>query len=674
MIRRFPIRAKLTVATLLPLAIAIVSCWFIGVTVLVNKVGSLALEKVGNDLNAASALYHAELERTEGVLLYTTAIPEARESLKRGDRARMLNLLASLNTPRRFDLFLATGADGRVLARAHNPSAHGDDLSSNPLIARALKGSPSSGTIVLSPIGMLREGEELAARAAIPVVPTPHARTPSEPVERSGMFLMAATPIRDERGVVIGTLCAGTLLNDSSRLVDLLTATLYRDMEGANRQTGTATIFLRDVRIATTVPDARGRRAVGTLMASEIHDKVILKRERHIGRAFVVNESYLAAYEPILSAEGVPVGALYVGLRERPYLLMKMNIGLTFSLILLAGTAVGIVISTFAGRRIAAPIKELEGLVRRVAGGERGLVSAIDTRDEIGDLALEFNQMSRILKRQDEEIAALTQGLEQKVAERTAELSEKNRLLAEAKAELVRVEKLAAIGELAAGVAHEINNPMAIIRGNAELLQMTIPPGGEGREEVDTIARQVTRIERIVSNLLRFARQEKIARETISLRPLVEEILRQLPHQIPLDRISVSLEIPDDFPPIPGDRHQIAQVITNLLLNAAQAMPDGGRITVGASVDTAAGTCTLTVSDTGPGVPESIRNKIFNPFFTTRSQGTGLGLSVSYGIVREHGGNITLLETESGASFRITLPLVPRETTPSPGETDDHLQ
>jgi len=671
-IRRFPIRAKLTIATLLPLAIAIMSCWFIGVTVLVNKVGNLALEKVRNDLNAARALYQAELERIQGVLLYTSAIPEAVEAAGRGDSRRLTHLLFSLNTPRRFDLFIAVSADGTVLARGHNPTVRGDRLLSNPLVTRALRGEAATGTVILPPTQMEREGRELLQQGVIRLVPTPHARPLQEAEERSGMFMMAAVPLRDDGGAVTGALLAGILLNNSTRLVDQLTTTLYREMEREEKNTGTATIFMRDIRVSTTVPDSRGVRAIGTLMASEIHDRVILKGERHIGRAFVVNESYLAAYEPILSAEGVPIGALYVGLRERPYLMLKMSIGVTFSVILLVGSAVGIVISTFAGNRIATPIKELEGLVRRVAEGERGLASSITTRDEIGDLAAEFNQMSRILKEQEEEIRALTQGLEQKVAERTAELSEKNRLLDEARADLVRAEKLAAIGELAAGVAHEINNPMAIIRGNTELLQMTIPLDAEGREEVETIAHQVQRIERIVSNLLRFARKEKITRDRFDLEPLIQETLQQLPHQIPFDHVRVFLQIPPDLPPLPGDREQIRQVITNLLLNAIQSMPDQGEITVTARVDADTRECVLDIADTGPGIPPETRSQIFNPFFTTRPQGTGLGLSVSYGIIREHGGTIRLLDTTVGATFRIILPLAARDTT-TEGEPHDHL-
>jgi two-component system NtrC family sensor kinase len=316
------------------------------------------------------------------------------------------------------------------------------------------------------------------------------------------------------------------------------------------------------------------------------------------------------------------------------------------------------VVANKASIRLARPIKELEMLVGRVAAGERGVTIESNSEDEIGDLADAFNRMSTALTRQEEEIRGLNRSLEQKVQQRTAELEEKNTLLLQTQEELVRVEKLAAIGELAAGVAHEINNPLAIIRGNAELLQMSLPESAGQQEEIGIIARQVGRMERIVANLLRFARREHKHINPVSLHGILDEILGQVGHQIPL----TGYELVRDFSPgdllIEADGDQLRQVFTNLIVNGLQAMPTGGTLSVSTVVDADKGNCRVSISDTGVGIPAENLGQLFNPFFTTRGDGTGLGLSVSYGIVRDHGGDITVESIIGGGSrFTVTLPL-----------------
>jgi len=357
------------------------------------------------------------------------------------------------------------------------------------------------------------------------------------------------------------------------------------------------------------------------------------------------------------------VGSLYVGIMERPFLEMKREISLIFGVVLLCGSLIGLAISSFIATRLARPIKELETAARQITAGERNLKIEINSQDEIGDLASEFAQMTQTLAQREEDIQKLNRDLEQKVLDRTAQLEEKNLLLVKTQEDLVRAAKLADIGMLAAGVAHEINNPMAIIRGNTELLQMAIPEDDPNREEVDTIAQQVGRVERIVGSLLKFARQQQKELGTVAVNGLLDEILKQVGHQVPLTGIEVRRSYAADLPPLQGDGDQLRQVFTNLILNAIQAMKQGGTLTVATSRDSDAGTCTVAVGDTGVGIPPENLKNIFSPFFTTRNDGTGLGLAVSYGIVRDHGGNIQV-ESEAGAgsTFRVVLPLKQGET------------
>lgn len=663
---RFPIRLKLTAATLIPLCVATGVCWLIGLYVIDSRILNQAQEKVRTDLNAARAVYQGEIDHIRDVVKFTATNPFTSAVVEQGDRRMLRTILTPLLASEKLDILTAVDAGGRVIFRARNPAAYGDELDGDPLVGRALRGDLVAGTKVIPGDELVKEGPDLAGQATIAIVPTPHARQRDELVERAGMMMVASAPIRDRQGRIVGALYGGLLLNGNNRLVDRIKKIVFEAVEFHGRDVGTATIFLGDLRIATNVYSRPGERAIGTRLSEEVYRRVMLNREKWVGRAFVVNDWYFASYEPILSLEGVPIGSLYVGMLEKPYLEMKRELSLVFAVVLFCGSLIGIALSSFISSRLARPIKELETAARRITAGERHLQLEIDSRDEIGELASEVAQMTRTLTQREEDIGKLNRNLEQKVQERTAELEEKNRLLVKTQEDLVRAAKLADIGMLAAGVAHEINNPMAIIRGNAELLQMALADDDPNREEVEIIAQQVNRVERIVGSLLKFARQQQKRLGTVAVAPLLDEILSQLGHQVSLTGIDIRRDY-GAVPAIAGDADQLRQVFTNLLLNAIQAMPQGGVLTVATSFAAAEGTCTVAIGDTGSGIaPENLK-RIFSPFFTTKGEGTGLGLSVSYGIVKDHGGNIAVAsESGRGSTFRVILPLSQGEPDRAP--------
>ncbi|BDV42107.1 two-component sensor histidine kinase [Geotalea uraniireducens] len=665
---RFPIKLKLTAATLIPLFVATGVCWLIGLYVIDSRILNQAQEKVRTDLNAAQAVYQGEVDHIRDVVKFTANNPFTSAVVEKGDRRMLHTILTPLLASERLDILTAVNAGGEVVFRARNPAAFGDGKGGDPLVARALHGELVAGTKVIPADELVKEGRELADKATVAIVPTPHARQRDELVERSGMVMVAAAPIRDRQGRIVGALYGGQLLNDNNRLVDRIKKIVFEAVEFRGQDVGTATIFLGDLRIATNVYSRPGVRAIGTRLSEEVYRRVMLNREKWVGRAFVVNDWYFASYEPILSLDGVPIGSLYVGMLEKPYLEMKREISLIFGVVLFCGSLIGIAFSSFISSRLARPIKELETVARRISAGERNLQIEIDSRDEIGELAGEFAQMTRTLTQREEDIGKLNRNLERKVQERTAELEEKNLLLVKTQEDLVRAAKLADIGMLAAGVAHEINNPMAIIRGNAELLQMALAADDPNREEVDIIAQQVNRVERIVGSLLKFARQQQKRLGRVAIAELLDDILSQLGHQVSLTGIDIRRDY-DAVPAIDGDADQLRQVFTNLLLNAIQAMQQGGVLTVETSFAEAEGTCTVSISDTGCGIaPENLK-RIFSPFFTTKGEGTGLGLSVSYGIVKDHGGNITATsEAGHGSTFRVILPRSQEEPAPRPAD------
>jgi len=652
--QRFPIRAKLTFGALTPLFVAFLICSLAGLYIINAKIAGQAQEKVRTDLNSAREVYRNELNRI-GELIDLTATNPYTSSIVAGDK-EIQSLLRTRLRKKRLDILTAVDASGRVLYRAHSPRLAGD-RQSGYFLEQALRGIQVTGTTVLSEEQLSSEGIELASRATVPVLSTPHSRPRTSTTERSGMVMVSAAPLRDAAGRIIGALYGGTLLNNNNALVDKIKEIVYEGVQFNGTDVGSATIFLGDTRIATNVRANNGTRAIGTRVSEEVYNRVILEKKKWVGRAFVVNDWYFTAYEPILDLNGKAVGSLYVGMLEKPFTHMQKSVNSILYLVLFVTSLVGIAVSGFIGTLLARPIKELEKLAHRVALGERDLQIEVPSTDEVGDLADAFNSMTRALRRQEAEIGVLHRALELKVEERTAQLSDKNRLLLQTRADLARAEKLADLGIVAAGVAHEINTPLAIIRGNTEVLEMCLPAEHPNREEVEIISLQTERMAKIVGNLLVFARQKSLNQRQFMVNELLDDILSQIGHQVDMEKITVQWQYATDLAPIRGDADQLRQVFSNVILNAVQAMlPEGGTLRLTTRYHGPGNGCVVEIADTGKGIRPEHLEKIFTPFFTTKDNGSGLGLSVSYGIVKDHGGDIQVSSTPGGGTcFRIIV-------------------
>lgn len=327
--------------------------------------------------------------------------------------------------------------------------------------------------------------------------------------------------------------------------------------------------------------------------------------------------------------------------------------------------AISVLIGLFIQAYVNRPIRNLVSGTRRISQGDLDYRIDVNRKDEMGYLASSFNQMTDALKNANDEIQEWIRTLEEKVEKRTRELKD-------AQAQLIQSEKLTSLGKLAATVAHEINNPLAGVLTYIKLIsrKLTIgPPGDEERKEflrfLSTMERETERTSNIVKNLLRFSRQSEPSLQKVQIIPLIEEVLSILTHSITLNSIKVEKRF-NELPVIVGDPDQLKQAFLNIIVNACDAMKERKELTIITNYLKEKNIVEIQVKDTGVGIPEENLSKIFDPFFTTKEKGSGLGLSVVYGIIRNHDGEIRVT-SRVGEGTTMTL-LLPVKNTPLSGE------
>jgi signal transduction histidine kinase len=308
--------------------------------------------------------------------------------------------------------------------------------------------------------------------------------------------------------------------------------------------------------------------------------------------------------------------------------------------------ALGGLLSVFLSRGLVRPVRVLSESALRIAEGDREHRIKLETGDEMEDLARQFNRMVEFLRDQQADL------------ERTnIELTEANRQLRKLQAQLLRSERLAALGQLSAGVSHELDNPVGVILGYAELIRDEVQTGSPLDEYASVILNETKRCKRIIAGLLDFSRPSQGDRQVLDPGELIREMVAQLTEQRPFRRIKWNLELGDGVPRIEVDPDALRQVLVNLALNSAQAMADEGEITVDLitlrSRDQDG--CLLRFTDTGPGIGEDAVERVFDPFYTTKEkgEGTGLGLSICRKLIEESGGWI---RAAGGGVFEIWLP------------------
>ena len=625
------------IATCLTGAVATV----VGITTINKNTLGEVQRKVQQDINTAQLIYRHALERLQYQLEFISLRSPLEEAIRMNDPAPLTGLEGLIRTDsnhsddhRSLDMLTLVDAQGRVIYRVANPGAKGDIILWDPVVRKCLyEKRPQTSGVVMSLDTIKDQNPLLAERVVIPIVKTPQSIEISERELAKGMVLRAAYPVFGRDDELLGALIGGILLNRDYHIVDTIKETVYQHETYQGKDVGFATIFLGGVRVATNVMNVDQRRAIGTIVSKEVYDRVIKGGQDWTGRAFVVNDWYISSYTPIYDIDRTIIGMLYTGILEAKYRDIKLQTTWLFLGITSLGMVVAFFISFRLGKGIIRRIRILRQATEAISSGNLeyqlppGKSSGFDVLDEA------FNNMARSLKDRDDRL--------QKAFQR-----------------ITRTERLAALGQMAAGVAHEINNPLGGILLYSNLILEEMGDEHPSKENMEKIIYQTNRCKKIVQNLLDFARTPSGDMRPININDVIVTSLNLVKDQSLFLGIKILHDLSDKLPLIMGDSSRLEEVFLNLFVNASDAMDGRGVLEI-TTWPSSTNAVKISVKDNGRGIDRAYLPHIFEPFFTTKDpgQGTGLGLSITYGIIQKHNGFIDVeSEPDRGTTFIITIP------------------
>jgi len=641
---RLDLQTRLVVGFLIAVCLTGLIATLVGVWTINKSTLDEVQNRVRQDINTAKLIYNYTLERMVSLIQYSAEGSDLYEAIAHRKLERMEGLRGLIRRAvvtqtsedhLYLDMLSVVDTHGKILYSASNPAIKGDSMLWDPVVRRCLETRrPQSSTELMSLERIERENPTLAGRVVVDIVKTPKSFDLDQKRLSEGMVMRAAYPIMDKEGNQLGVLVGGLLLTRDRAIVDKVKETISRDEKYQGREVGVATIFQGGVRISTNVMTSQNTRAVGTTLSREVYRRVIEEGKDWVGRAFVVNDWYITTYTPIYNLEHRLIGILYTGILEAKYRDIKwkliwINMGVT-----ILGMIIAFIISLKMGNTIINRIRILKKATEAIASGNLEYrlspdgISGFDILDEA------FNDMSKSLKDRDERL--------QKAHE-----------------QLIRSEKLTALGEMAAGVAHEINNPLGGILLYGNLVLEDLPDNGRARENMQKIIQQTIRCKNIVQGLLDFARTPTGDMVPLKINDVVGSALDLVREQSLLHGIEIETCLAPDLPEVIGDPSRLEEVFLNLFINAADAMKEKGgklRITTAARNNRVR----VVITDTGRGIDREHLPHIFEPFFTTKAPGlgTGLGLSIAYGVIKKHNG---MIDAESapgrGTTFIVSLPV-----------------
>ena len=644
--RGLSLKARLILSYLVILFIGGLATSMVGSWIVSSTIRMQVLRSVDNSLATARMIYDQQLDDLRRTVELTASGTTIAGYLSRRDLSSLQAWLEHVRDSAGLDFLSLTDGEGRVTLRVSSPGTVGNQAAPTSVLRAAQLGKAAAATEIVAAEYLAQENPQLAERARTRLVNTPRTEPFQRTEETSGMVLLAAAPIHSAAGVLYG----GVLLNGNFSIVDRVSELVLRDDRFSDRETGSVTIFQSNFRISTNMRMSDGRRALGTRAAPEVESQVLGRGESWQGSAFVVNEHYLSRYAPIRNYDGKVIGALFTGLLESTYTSTRNQVIFSFFAVATVGFIGIIGITYYMIRNLTRPIGEMVAATRNISAGRFDQEVQTRAHGELAQLAASFNTMLTSLRQMKDDLEEWGRTLEEKVHQRSEEL-------VAMQARVAQSERLASLGLLAAGVAHEINNPLGAILALTALTLEDIPASDPNHENLVEVVKQSERCRGIVKGLLDFSRQSKGTMEPLDFNAIVQDTLALIGRQALFFNIRIVKDLDPRLPAVTGDRSQFQQVLMNLLINAVQAMEEKGTITI-VTRSVREDSVEVVVSDTGHGIPQEQIDRIFDPFFTTKAggHGTGLGLSIAYGIVTTHRGTISV-ESEVGKGTRFTVRL-----------------
>jgi two-component system NtrC family sensor kinase len=646
-------RTKLLLAFFLVVGIVGIVETLTGFSFISRTVIAEAMRRVEMDLNSAWAAFEQEKSHVQIVLGMASQSEALRSAVRSGtDLERLEDELEALRQRHDLDFLNVVDHQGFLLGHAGVDRATFGDRWADPVIQRALTGAASSGTILMPSEVLKVERGELAERAFIPLVYTEKATPSSRTVETRGMVVEAAIPVIDGGDRIRGAVYGGVLINRKFALVDDIRNVVFGEMTHAGRPVGTVTFFLDDVRIATNVMLDAATRALGTRVSEEVKQKVLDDGERFADRAFVVNDWYLSAYDPIRDPNGKIIGIIYVGLLEKKYLEYKSSLAMEYLGISLLAFILALIAALYLSSGFRRPILRLVQATRELSSGN------LETQVEIGRASKEIGELAHAFNTMAQGLSARTRELERtshELKEAYSETREKNR----------------AYLEMLGFVTHELKSPLASIVFAIGALRDRILGGINPEQEsaLRTAAASADYLQDTIANYLNLSRIEEgeirlALKRVFYLRDVIMPVVERITELATEHGIAIECEVPEQMSGT-CDPSLMTAVFQNLVSNAVKYGRDGGVIRITGERNDERASVHFSVWNQGEGFDRESGERLFQKFSRLREgdetkAGTGLGLFVSQQLIVKHGGRVWA-ESEPGewARFDFELPVDP---------------